>query len=203
MAPRLKAKVLLAQALFGHPDIILLDEPTNNLDLNSVVWLEDFLMDYDGTVLVVSHDRYFLNKIPTRIVELSETGGETFLGAYDYYLEKKSGAITSGRAYLAEMRGEKAKDPYEGMSEKEKRAAQKERETNRKRLEKKREKAEADVERLEKEIRDLDGEMALCSASLDYVKANELLALQTAKKEELTAAYEAWEAAAEELDRFV
>ena len=60
MDPRLKVKVLLAQALFGKPDIILLDEPTNNLDLKSVVWLEDFLMDYEGTVLVVSHDRYFL-----------------------------------------------------------------------------------------------------------------------------------------------
>ena len=55
--PRLKVKVLLAQALFGHPDVVLLDEPTNNLDLRSVRWLEDFLMDYEGTVLVVSHDR--------------------------------------------------------------------------------------------------------------------------------------------------
>ena len=64
--PRLKVKVLLAQALFGHPDIILLDEPTNNLDLKSVVWLENFLMDYSGTVLVVSHDRYFLNNICTQ-----------------------------------------------------------------------------------------------------------------------------------------
>ena len=89
------------------------------------------------------------------------------------------------------------------LSEKEKRAAQKERETNRKRLEKKREKAEADASRLEKEIRDLDNEMALCSASLDYKKANDLLALQNEKKEELAAAYDAWEAAAEELDRFV
>ncbi|MBR5489729.1 MAG: ATP-binding cassette domain-containing protein, partial [Oscillospiraceae bacterium] len=65
MDPRLKVKVLLAQALFGHPDVILLDEPTNNLDLASVVWLEDFLMDYEGTVLVVSHDRYFLNNVCT------------------------------------------------------------------------------------------------------------------------------------------
>ena len=68
MDPRLKVKVLLAQALFGHPDVVLLDEPTNNLDLASVVWLEDFLMDYEGTVLVVSHDRYFLNNVCTHIV---------------------------------------------------------------------------------------------------------------------------------------
>ena len=70
MDPRRKVKVLLAQALFGNPDIILLDEPTNNLDLNSVVWLENFLLDYDGTVLVVSHDRYFLNNICTHIVDI-------------------------------------------------------------------------------------------------------------------------------------
>ena len=70
MDPRLKVKVLLAQALFGKPDIILLDEPTNNLDLKSVVWLEDFLMDYEGTVLVVSHDRYFLNNVCTHIVDI-------------------------------------------------------------------------------------------------------------------------------------
>ena len=72
MDPRLKVKVLLAQALFGKPDIILLDEPTNNLDLKSVVWLEDFLMDYEGTVLVVSHDRYFINRFATRIWELAD-----------------------------------------------------------------------------------------------------------------------------------
>ena len=70
LEPRQKVKVLLAQALFGHPDIIMLDEPTNNLDINSVVWLEDFLMDYDGTVIVVSHDRYFLNNVCTHIVDI-------------------------------------------------------------------------------------------------------------------------------------
>ena len=69
LEPRQKVKVLLAQALFGQPDIILLDEPTNNLDVNSVVWLEDFLMDYAGTVIVVSHDRFFLNTVCTHIVD--------------------------------------------------------------------------------------------------------------------------------------
>ena len=85
--PRLKVKVLLAQALFGHPDIILLDEPTNNLDLNSVVWLEDFLMDYDGTVLVVSHDRYFLNNICTHIVDIDYGKIKMYVGNYDFWYE--------------------------------------------------------------------------------------------------------------------
>lgn len=84
---RQKVKVLLAQALFGHPDIILLDEPTNNLDLASVVWLEDFLLDYDGTVLVVSHDRYFLNTVCTHIVDIDFGKIRMYVGNYDFWYE--------------------------------------------------------------------------------------------------------------------
>lgn len=84
---RQKVKVLLAQALFGHPDIILLDEPTNNLDLASVVWLEDFLMDYSGTVLVVSHDRYFLNTVCTHIVDIDFGKIRMYVGNYDFWYE--------------------------------------------------------------------------------------------------------------------
>ena len=87
MDPRLKVKVLLAQALFGSPDIILLDEPTNNLDLASVVWLEDFLMDYEGTVLVVSHDRYFLNNVCTHIVDIDYGKIQLYAGNYDFWFE--------------------------------------------------------------------------------------------------------------------
>ena len=84
---RQKVKVLLAQALFGHPDIILMDEPTNNLDLASTVWLEDFLMDYEGTVLVVSHDRYFLNNICTHIVDIDYGKIRMYVGNYDFWYE--------------------------------------------------------------------------------------------------------------------
>ena len=87
MDPRMKVKVLLAQALFGSPDIILLDEPTNNLDLASVVWLEDFLMDYEGTVLVVSHDRYFLNNVCTHIVDIDYGKIKMYVGNYDFWYE--------------------------------------------------------------------------------------------------------------------
>ena len=69
MDPRLKVKVLLAQALFGNPDILMMDEPTNNLDIAATNWLEDFLLDFEGTVIVVSHDRHFLNTICTRSEE--------------------------------------------------------------------------------------------------------------------------------------
>ena len=87
MDPRDKVKVLLAQALFGHPDIILLDEPTNNLDINSVVWLEDFLMDYAGTVIVVSHDRYFLNTVCTHIVDIDYGKIKMYVGNYDFWYD--------------------------------------------------------------------------------------------------------------------
>ena len=82
-----KVKVLLAQALFGNPDIILLDEPTNGLDIDAVLWLEDFLSDYFGTVLVVSHDRHFLNDVCTNIVDIDYTGIKMYVGNYEFWYE--------------------------------------------------------------------------------------------------------------------
>ena len=82
-----KVKVLLAQALFGNPDIILLDEPTNGLDLEAVTWLEDFLSDYFGTVLVVSHDRHFLNDVCTNIVDIDYSGIKMYVGNYEFWYE--------------------------------------------------------------------------------------------------------------------
>ena len=82
-----KVKVLLAQALFGKPDIILLDEPTNHLDLPAIEWLEDFLMDYEGLVLVVSHDRYFLNTVCTGIVDVDYGGIKMYVGNYDFWYQ--------------------------------------------------------------------------------------------------------------------
>ncbi len=82
-----KFKVLLAQALFGHPDILLLDEPTNNLDNRSVAWLEDFLMDFPGTLIVVSHDRWFLNNICTHIVDIDFNQVKMYVGNYDFWYE--------------------------------------------------------------------------------------------------------------------
>ena len=84
---RLKVKVLLAQALFGNPDILLLDEPTNNLDINAVNWLEDFLLDFEGTVIVVSHDRHFLNTICTHIVDIDYNKIKMYVGNYDFWYD--------------------------------------------------------------------------------------------------------------------
>lgn len=82
-----KVKVLLAQALFGNPDIILLDEPTNGLDIDAVIWLEDFLSDYFGTVLVVSHDRHFLNDVCTNIVDIDYNEIKMYVGNYEFWYE--------------------------------------------------------------------------------------------------------------------
>ena len=82
-----KVKILLAKALFGNPDILLLDEPTNHLDLDAIAWLEDFLIDFDNTVIVVSHDRYFLNKVCTHIADIDYGKIQLFAGNYDFWYE--------------------------------------------------------------------------------------------------------------------
>ena len=82
-----KVKVLLAQALFGNPDILLLDEPTNHLDLEAIRWLEDFLMNFENTVIVVSHDRYFLNKVCTHIADIDYAKIQLYSGNYDFWYE--------------------------------------------------------------------------------------------------------------------
>ncbi len=83
----LKVKVLLAQALFGNPDILLLDEPTNHLDLDAIAWLEEFLINFDNTVIVVSHDRYFLNKVCTHTADIDYAKIQLYAGNYDFWYE--------------------------------------------------------------------------------------------------------------------
>ena len=82
-----KVKVLLARALFGQPDMILLDEPTNGLDAKAITWLEDFLIEYEGTVIVVSHDRHFLNNVCTHIVDVDYGKIKMYVGNYDFWYE--------------------------------------------------------------------------------------------------------------------
>ncbi len=88
-----KVKVLLAQALFGNPDILLLDEPTNNLDIDAIEWLEEFLINFDNTVIVVSHDRHFLNKVCTHIVDIDYGKMKIYVGNYDFWYESSELAL--------------------------------------------------------------------------------------------------------------
>jgi ATPase subunit of ABC transporter with duplicated ATPase domains len=92
-----KVKVLIAQALFGHPDILLLDEPTNHLDIASISWLEDFLADLDSTVIVVSHDRHFLNCVCTHIADIDYGKIKLYAGNYDFWMESSQLAMQQAK----------------------------------------------------------------------------------------------------------
>ena len=92
-----KVKVLLAQALFGNPDVLLLDEPTNDLDIKTIDWLQNFLIDYDNTVIVVSHDRYFLNKVCTHIADVDFGKIKVYPGNYDFWYESSQLALKQMR----------------------------------------------------------------------------------------------------------
>ncbi len=85
-----KARLLLAKLSMENNNFLILDEPTNHLDIDSKEVLENALIDFDGTLLFVSHDRYFINRVATKVLEISETGSTLYLGDYDYYLEKKA-----------------------------------------------------------------------------------------------------------------
>ncbi len=92
-----KVKVLLAQALFGHPGVLLLDEPTNHLDIKSIRWLEEFLINFDGTVIVVSHDRHFLNKVCTHMADVDFGKIKLYVGNYDFWYESSQLALSMSR----------------------------------------------------------------------------------------------------------
>ncbi len=88
-----KVKVLLAQALFGKPDVLLLDEPTNHLDIQAIHWLEEFLINFDNTVIVVSHDRHFLNNVCTQIADLDFGKIQIYPGNYEFWYESSQLAL--------------------------------------------------------------------------------------------------------------
>lgn len=90
---KLRVKVLLAQALFGNPDVLLLDEPTNSLDVEAISWLEEFLINFNNTVIVVSHDRHFLNKVCTHIADLDYNKIKLYIGNYDFWYESSQLAL--------------------------------------------------------------------------------------------------------------
>lgn len=110
-----KVKILLAKALFGNPDILLLDEPTNHLDLDAIAWFEDFLIDFENTVIVVSHDRYFLNKVCTHIADIDYGKIQLFTGNYDFWYES-SQLIIKQRKEANKKKEEQIKELQEFIS---------------------------------------------------------------------------------------
>ena len=92
-----KTRVALGRLLLQNPDLIILDEPTNHLDMNSIAWLETYLLNYKGAVLIVSHDRYFLDRIAGKVIEIDQSKATTFMGNYsDYAVKRNSCALLPG-----------------------------------------------------------------------------------------------------------
>ena len=207
-----KARLSLLKLMMSGANVLILDEPTNHLDIDSKEVFEEALMDYPGTVIVVSHDRYFLNKIPTRILELDKDGMTEYLGTYDYYVEKKS-SIDSGKKYLAELSasgknavpGKAAGRDSEGnshegsgenqrqqLSSAEERALKKQKEAEERRLKREKERLEALIAELEEKIAANESEMCGEENLSNHQYLSRLDEENRQFREELDEAYEKW-----------
>ncbi|MCI5721871.1 MAG: ABC-F type ribosomal protection protein [Firmicutes bacterium] len=207
-----KARLSLLKLMMSGANVLILDEPTNHLDIDSKEVFEEALMDYPGTVIVVSHDRYFLNKIPTRILELDKDGMTEYLGTYDYYVEKKS-SIDSGKKYLAELSasgknavpGKAAGRDSEGnshegsgenqrqqLSSAEERALKKQKEAEERRLKREKERLEALIAELEEKIAANESEMCREENLSNHQYLSRLDEENRQFREELDEAYEKW-----------
>lgn len=192
-----KARLSLLKLMMSGANVLILDEPTNHLDIDSKEIFEDALLEYPGTVIVVSHDRYFLNKIPTRILELEGDGLTEYLGAYDYYVEKKA-SIASGKQYLKEMAAEEKQQLISQgaenvtLSAAEERALKKKQEAEERRQRREKERLEALIEELETEIAATEEEMCKPENMTNHQLLHELSDKNTKLKDELEVAYESW-----------
>ncbi|MEY8366396.1 ABC-F family ATP-binding cassette domain-containing protein [Anaerovoracaceae bacterium 41-7] len=191
-----KARLALLKLMMSGANVLILDEPTNHLDIDSKEVFEEALLDYPGTVIVVSHDRYFLNKIPTRILELEKTGLTEYLGTYDYYVEKKA-SLESGKKYLKEMSHKEAqpvlsKEEDQKLSAAEERALKKKQEAEERRIAREKERLEVLIAKLENAIS--ENELKMCDEA--NLTNHQYLAELTEENEkyqaELADAYEKW-----------
>ena len=180
-----RARVSLLKLMLKGSNFLLLDEPTNHLDASSREELEKTLLDYSGTMLIVSHDRYFINKIADRILLLTNNGVKEYLGNYDYYLERttaeKSGAV------LTESKKEKKEKPQNDyFLQKQKQSEERKRQTKLK-------KAEAEIERLDEEIAKTQELLSSEEVAADYEKLMELSKLLEDLQKQQEEQYEIWE----------
>lgn len=198
-----KARVALAKLMLLKANVLILDEPTNHLDLYSKEVLESALLDYEGTLLFISHDRYFLNKMAERIIELDQTGTTHYLGNYDDYVEKKLelAEIAAEQAAQAAARKGAAQKPESSTNEAKSGAASYEADKQAKREERNRqrrmEQLEAVIADLEEAISQLEAELAKPEVYQDYTAVQERQTAIDNHKGELAQAYEEWEQLAE------
>ncbi len=194
-----KARLSLLKLMLSGANTLILDEPTNHLDIESKEVFEEALLEFPGTVIVVSHDRYFLQRIPTRILELTHDGAVEYLGKYDYYLEKKGQGI-SGKKYLNRMQEENAHTDSaadknadtETLSAAEQRRLNKEREAEERRRARLSEKLEQEISELEEKIAEIEQEICKPENMTDYELLGSLSKQREEAQERLSAAYDEW-----------
>jgi len=164
-----KARLALLKLMLSGANVLVLDEPTNHLDISSKEVFEEALNGYEGTVIAVSHDRYFLNKIATRIIELKPDGIVSYIGGYDYYMQKKQD-IVSTKQYVKELAMPEKKDEVQGKNSAQERRLKKEEDTKRRRTERKIKEAEAAIASLTKRINDIHEAMCNPDILADHMK---------------------------------
>lgn len=187
-----KARLSLLKLMMSGANTLMLDEPTNHLDIESKEVFEEALLEFPGTCIIVSHDRYFLNRIPTRILELTGDGLVNYLGKYDYYVEKKQQTIQSGRQYLEEMARKGNTDAERPLSSAERRRRRKEEEAEQRRLDRKKETLETSISRIEAEIAEIEEQMQREDVMTDHIKLAELSERLSQRRCALDKNYEEW-----------
>ncbi|AOY75737.1 ABC-F family ATP-binding cassette domain-containing protein [Clostridium formicaceticum] len=178
-----KARLSLLKLILSKANLLLLDEPTNHLDIDSKEVLEEALLQYDGTIFVISHDRYFLNRVATRIIDLSCSGVEVFLGNYDYYVEKKKEQFTEEEDIQTKTKTQL----------KEERRKEKEERDRIRQLSKKREKIEEEIMTLEEKLSQLEAFMCQEEVYSNPDKSKEVHQETVKIKEKINELYEMWE----------
>lgn len=184
-----RGRVSLAKLMLSNANFLILDEPTNHLDITSKEILENTLNNYAGTILYVSHDRYFINQTATRILDLSPNGITSYIGNYDYYIEQQlvSTAQSEEKAAVVKEETETKKD---WKRSKEEQARERKRQNDIK-------KTETRIEELEQLLSSLEEEMSLPENATNVAKLTEITTRQAAATEELEALYETWESLSE------
>jgi ATP-binding cassette subfamily F protein 3 len=194
-----RARLALLKLMLSGANVLILDEPTNHLDIASKEVFEDALLDFPGTSVIVSHDRYLLNKVPTSIYELTSSGITVYPGNYDYYNEKKA-EVTSANAYMNELHRSNSTESDNGdessadlkQQRMEERRKNKEAQAEQRRIQRRIEALENEISGLESEIESLEAEMYKEEYQTDHAKLAEIAGTLALRKERLDAAYDEW-----------
>ena len=188
-----KGRVALAKIMLSKANFLILDEPTNHLDILSKEILESAILNYEGTVLYVSHDRYFINQTASKIIEMSRMGTQEYLGDYDYYIEKKKELnATISNTPTASVSSETATNKMDWQKQKEEQARVR-------RIQNQMAKLEESITEAEEKIAAIDAQLCLEEVYSNYDKSNLLLTEKEALTESIGKYYEEWESLSEEL----